>query len=71
MAEASSNRAFLLQRYEAHLGRQDNATPAERNAILADTEVLTTEGIDDELAKLKQRLTKRGAAAIDDDKHDG
>ena len=71
MADASSNRAFLLQRYEAHLGRQDNATPAERNAILADTEVLTTEGIDDELAKLKQRLTKRGAAAIDDDKHDG
>lgn len=58
LAGAGVKRNQLLQRYERHLSRQDNATPAERNAALADTDELTTETIDDELAKLKARLGK-------------
>ncbi len=58
LAEATVKRTMLLQRYESHLSRQDNATPAERNAALADTDELTIETIDDELAKLKARLGK-------------
>lgn len=56
LTDASADRAQLLGRYQAHLARQDNATPAQRNAALADTNDLTLENIDDELEKLKARL---------------
>ncbi len=66
LVEASANRAYLLQRYENHRSRQDNATPAERNAALADTSELTMESIDDELARIKARLEKPRTTNGDD-----
>ncbi|MGR8949992.1 MAG: electron transport complex subunit RsxC [Gammaproteobacteria bacterium] len=59
------HRQQLARRYEQHLLRQDNRTPAERNVTLADIPHANDQEMDAELQRLKQRLAARAKGSSD------
>ena len=60
-------REQLAARYEKHLMRQDDTTPAERDVTLADIGTLDADSMDTEIQRLKQRLAARRVEKSDND----